>query len=89
VNVGSAVRVQRQSRLRRHAEPGGDERLHHRNVVAARGDPRGEARPLAHRDQLLSATLADGLEALEETFDIEATSSPGGVTHLTFTAKGR
>jgi dihydrofolate reductase len=27
----------------------------------------------------------DGLEALEDTFDIEATSTPSGVTHLTFT----
>jgi dihydrofolate reductase len=31
----------------------------------------------------------DGLEALEERFDIEATSTPSGVTHLTFTAKSR
>jgi dihydrofolate reductase len=31
----------------------------------------------------------DGLPALEETFDIEATSTPSGVTHLTFTAKSR
>jgi dihydrofolate reductase len=31
----------------------------------------------------------DGLEALEETFDIEAASTPSGVTHLTFTARGR
>ena len=31
----------------------------------------------------------DGLYALEETFDIEATSTPSGVTHLTFTAKSR
>ena len=29
----------------------------------------------------------DGLPALEETFDVEATSTPSGVTHLTFTAK--
>ena len=29
----------------------------------------------------------DGLEALEDTFDIEAVSSPSGVTHLTFTRK--
>ena len=29
----------------------------------------------------------DGLYALEETFDIEAVSTPSGVTHLTFTAK--
>jgi dihydrofolate reductase len=29
----------------------------------------------------------DGLEALDENFDIEATSTPSGVTHLTFTAK--
>ena len=27
----------------------------------------------------------DGLEALEDTYDIEAVSSPSGVTHLTFT----
>jgi dihydrofolate reductase len=26
----------------------------------------------------------DGLEALEDTYDIEAVSSPSGVTHLTF-----
>ncbi|SDT20605.1 dihydrofolate reductase family protein [Microlunatus soli] len=31
----------------------------------------------------------DGLEALEERYDIEATSTPSGVTHLTFTAKQR
>lgn len=29
----------------------------------------------------------DGLEALEDTFDIEATSTASGVTHLTFTAR--
>ena len=29
--------------------------------------------------------LWDGLEGLEERFDIEAVSSPSGVTHLTFT----
>lgn len=29
----------------------------------------------------------DGLEALEDTFDIEATTTSGGVTHLTFQAK--
>ena len=29
----------------------------------------------------------DGLEALEDTFDIEATTAPSGVTHLTFTVK--
>lgn len=29
----------------------------------------------------------DGLEALEDTYDIEAVSSPSGVTHLTFTRK--
>ena len=29
----------------------------------------------------------DGLEALEDTFDIEAVSTPSGVTHLTFTRK--
>jgi dihydrofolate reductase len=29
--------------------------------------------------------LWDGLEALEETYDIEAVSTPSGVTHLTFT----
>ena len=29
----------------------------------------------------------DGLEALEDSYDIEAVSSPSGVTHLTFTRK--
>ena len=29
----------------------------------------------------------DGLEALEDAYDIEAVSSPSGVTHLTFTLK--
>jgi len=29
--------------------------------------------------------LWDGLEALEEQYDVEAVSSPSGVTHLTFT----
>jgi dihydrofolate reductase len=29
----------------------------------------------------------DGLEALEGTYDVEAVSSPSGVTHLTFTRK--
>jgi dihydrofolate reductase len=33
--------------------------------------------------------LWDGLEALEDTYDIEAVSTPSGVTHLTFTAKNR
>jgi dihydrofolate reductase len=33
--------------------------------------------------------LWDGLEALEEAYDIEAVSTPSGVTHLTFTAKSR
>jgi dihydrofolate reductase len=33
--------------------------------------------------------LWDGLESLEQSYDIEAVSTPGGVTHLTFTAKGR
>jgi dihydrofolate reductase len=32
--------------------------------------------------------LWDGLEGLEESYDIEATSSPSGVTHLTFTRSG-
>lgn len=31
--------------------------------------------------------LWDGLEGLEESFDIEAVSSPSGVTHLTFTRR--
>jgi dihydrofolate reductase len=31
----------------------------------------------------------DGLEALEDTYDIEATSTSSGVTHLTFTARNR
>jgi dihydrofolate reductase len=29
----------------------------------------------------------DGLEALEDDYDIEAVSTPSGVTHLTFTRK--
>ena len=29
----------------------------------------------------------DGLEALEDGYDVEAVSSPSGVTHLTFTRK--
>jgi dihydrofolate reductase len=33
--------------------------------------------------------LWDGLEALEERFDIEAHSTPSGVTHLTFSARRR
>jgi dihydrofolate reductase len=33
--------------------------------------------------------LWDGLEALEEAYDIEAVSTPSGVTHLTFTARNR
>ncbi|HEU5023416.1 MAG TPA: dihydrofolate reductase family protein [Spirillospora sp.] len=33
--------------------------------------------------------LWDGLESLEDAFDIEAVSTPSGVTHLTFTAKNR
>ena len=32
--------------------------------------------------------LWDGLEALEDTYDIEAVSSPSGVTHLTLTRRG-
>jgi dihydrofolate reductase len=31
--------------------------------------------------------LWDGLEALEETFDVEAVSTPSGVTHLTLTRR--
>ncbi|GAA2155979.1 RibD domain-containing protein [Humibacillus xanthopallidus] len=31
--------------------------------------------------------LWDGLEAVEEAFDVESVSSPSGVTHLTFTRK--
>ena len=31
--------------------------------------------------------LWDGLEAVEKTYDIEAVSSPSGVTHLTFTRR--
>jgi dihydrofolate reductase len=34
------------------------------------------------------ARLWDGLEALENTYAIEAVSSPSGVTHLTFTRRG-
>ena len=33
--------------------------------------------------------LWDGLESLEEAYNIEAVSTPSGVTHLTFTAKRR
>jgi dihydrofolate reductase len=33
--------------------------------------------------------LWDGLEGLEEDYHIEATSSPSGVTHVTFTRTGR
>jgi dihydrofolate reductase len=33
--------------------------------------------------------LWDGLESLEEAYDIEAVSTPSGVTHLTFTARSR
>ncbi|TDC48822.1 dihydrofolate reductase, partial [Actinomadura sp. KC345] len=33
--------------------------------------------------------LWDGLESLEEAYDIEAVSTPSGVTHLAFTAKTR
>ncbi|WP_020575348.1 dihydrofolate reductase family protein [Actinopolymorpha alba] len=33
--------------------------------------------------------LWDGLESLEDAYDIEAVSAPSGVTHLTFTAKSR
>jgi dihydrofolate reductase len=31
--------------------------------------------------------LWDGLEAVEQAFDVESVSSPSGVTHLTFTRK--
>jgi hypothetical protein len=31
--------------------------------------------------------LWDGLEGLEERFDIEAVSTPSGVTHVTFTRR--
>jgi hypothetical protein len=30
----------------------------------------------------------DGLEGLEKDYEIEATSSPSGVTHVTFTRAG-
>ncbi|HZE41728.1 MAG TPA: dihydrofolate reductase family protein [Stackebrandtia sp.] len=33
--------------------------------------------------------LWDGLESLEDSYDIEAVSTPSGVTHLVFTAKPR
>src|SRR3954451_2332405 len=33
--------------------------------------------------------LWDGLESLEQTYNIEAVSTPTGITHLTFTAKNR
>jgi hypothetical protein len=32
--------------------------------------------------------LWDGLEALEQAYEIEAASSRSGVTHLTFTRRG-
>ena len=32
--------------------------------------------------------LWDGLEGLETNYQVEATSSPSGVTHLTFTRTG-
>jgi dihydrofolate reductase len=32
--------------------------------------------------------LWDGLEGLEENYEIEASSSPSGVTHVTFTRAG-
>jgi dihydrofolate reductase len=32
--------------------------------------------------------LWDGLEGLEQRYDVEATSAPSGVTHLTFTRPG-
>jgi dihydrofolate reductase len=31
--------------------------------------------------------LWDGLDSLEDSYDVEALSSPSGVTHLTFTRK--
>jgi dihydrofolate reductase len=34
------------------------------------------------------ASLWDGLEGLEKDYEVEATSSPSGVTHLTFTRAG-
>jgi len=33
-------------------------------------------------------SLWEGLEGVEERFDVESTSSPSGVTHLTFTRRG-
>jgi hypothetical protein len=32
-------------------------------------------------------SLWDGLEALEDQYEIESVSSPSGVTHLTFTRR--
>jgi dihydrofolate reductase len=32
--------------------------------------------------------LWDGLEGVEEDYEVEATSSPSGVTHVTFTREG-
>jgi hypothetical protein len=37
---------------------------------------------LAHGERLW-----DGLQELERRFDVEAVSSPSGVTHLTFTRR--
>jgi hypothetical protein len=33
--------------------------------------------------------LWDGLEGIEKDYQVEATSSPGGVTHVTFTLRNR
>ena len=35
------------------------------------------------------ARLWDGLEGIEESYNVESVSSPSGVTHLTFTRRGR
>jgi dihydrofolate reductase len=35
------------------------------------------------------ARLWDGLEGLEKEYEIEAVSSPNGVTHVTFTTRGK
>jgi hypothetical protein len=44
---------------------------------------------LTHRPIVLGrgVRLWDGLESLEEAYNIEAVSTPSGVTHLTFTAR--
>jgi hypothetical protein len=43
--------------------------------------------PTITRD-FLAAGLVDELEGIEKDYEVEATSSPSGVTHMTFTRAG-